>query len=310
MLREGGVGIDIRSRVEANPDAYPPSVVAAVKANADATTYSTGGGAMMALAGVVEPVTEQSVLGAFPIRVSVNQPVLIATRIAASTVSEGAAKGIASFTADPAVQERAKVAAQVVLSLEFARVRGAVAVVERQLVAGLVRGVNAEVANLLLGHAQTMSASGSDAAAVLADLAGAAALVGAGASSELVLVVAPEVAPRLALMSANGAPAFADMSANGIGSIQGIRAFVADSLSGSPATALVVDVSRVAIAADETTLRASRHGNVAMSDDGTGQPSYNLWQRNSIAEIAERLFSLSLESTTGSSPVAAIDGAW
>ena len=297
------------------------NVQALVKAASDVAelTAENTPGLVSAAAPFLEAIANASILDRWLADGVVTMPyappgpsALIATQIVAGgAVSEAAPKPVGELhLAENLV--RSKAAVLVVMSQELARTPRGGPAAEQQLRASLVSALNSAVADMLLAEyaLTTLTASGSTAADVLADLGDAASALGATDRSRLYLLVSPDTLLRLAFMAGTSGPAFLDLGATG-GAIQSVPVLAAASLGGSsPVTALLVDGARIAVADGGLALSTATHASLELDDSPSGPAVFNLWQRNCVGLRAERPFAIGAGADTSSSPAVAITGAW
>jgi hypothetical protein len=163
----------------------------------------------------------------------------------------------------------------------------------------------------------SVNSAGVTAANVAADLAGAAALMDTHERTRLQLLVPPARHTSLALKTdTTGAFAFPDLVIGGIGTLAGgIAVMPCAALTASNA-ALLVDLSKLAMAADVITLDASREASLEMLDGGssqsaltgTGASLVSMFQTNSSALRANRIIGIEKLHSDAAVEIAAL--AW
>jgi hypothetical protein len=314
MLRSNGHGGDMKMLAEKSPS-LPSAAQLVIRAATNPTVLdaNTQGFASVSAAFIesVGTLDAVSFLARAGVAMPLTGPVTFIVAIeGGAEVAEGAAKPTRNFTSSAATIQRAKRAALVVLSMEFSLTPHGMRLAQSELGKAVVRGGNDALAALLSAGAPSIAASGSDAAAVLADLGNATIAAGVGAGARLMLIVSPDTALRLAFMGDAGGQAF-DMAPDGTGQVAGVPVYVAPELGGSsPGDALLVDGSRIAIEDGGLQLSVVRHANVALDDAGSGDATHSLWQHNQIGLRIERRIALAYTADTSSAPACLITGGW
>jgi hypothetical protein len=313
LLARSGTGEDSLERMIENPG-VSSAVRLAVKAAVSPGTLSSAQAAaaevLAPLSGAVEQASALGPLLADGIRLpTLTVPLLIASISGGGTAAEATAKAISTTAFNLAAPVVAKAFVVSVLTAEAARTGRVGEFVVDELERRLVPKVNDTLADILESFAhQSFAASGSGPGDVLTDIATGADLLDAGVSSKLLLLVSPGTARRLKYMAtSDGALAFSEA-----GLIGDVRYYPVDGLEGSsPGTALLADLSRIAVGDDRVEVSIARHASLAMDDNpGSSAASFSLFQRNAIGVRAEQFFSIAATGDTSTSAVISIIGAW
>lgn len=226
------------------------------------------------------------------IKVASNSAVqIIAATATGSLTQEGKPKPATQFSVAAQSPSMRKVTALAVVNDEVLRSVNAQNVVEGALRGGVALGSGALLLSVLADGATSVAASGTDAAAFLADLGAALAQIKVGAGSRLFAAVAPDLLKRLALLDSDK---LLDVTVNG-GSVAGVELVPDDSIEvdSSGSTITVFDASRVLLADEGVAVRASREAALEL-DDAPSDPTnagaivHSLFAENRTALLAER----------------------
>jgi HK97 family phage major capsid protein len=230
--------------------------------------------------------------------------------------AEGAAKAVSSVSLDADDLPILKAILLFVTSEELLRME-----MPQGLFAAEVRnGIAAETDRVLLSRivdtsTPAIAASGSTAAAFLADLSAAVAALSISARSRLFLIVDPLTAATLALMpDGSGGLAFPDVSAEAGGLIGGVQIVPSGGIqrdTSGPTSLVLVDAAKLAAAGGSIIVDASAQASIEMETSPANSPSaatvfQSLWQQNKVGFRAERYFAV---ARLRDSAVATITGA-
>jgi HK97 family phage major capsid protein len=228
--------------------------------------------------------------------------VVVTSGATASQQGEGAAIPVSAMALATAEIPEHSVAGLVVVSNETLLGPSGATVLASAIRNALAAAQDAAfIPGLIDSSTPTVSGSGSTAYAIGADLSSAADEMALHAGSKLLLVVTPDTYARLALKTtADGAFAFPDLAIGGVGTIAGsITVMPCAALpagDSSTTTAMLIDISKVAVGADLVLLDGSRQAALQMAGDptanaltGTGSSIVSMFQNNCSALKATRL---------------------
>lgn len=225
-------------------------------------------------------------------RVTINSSAYVGT-----ITAQGAPKPVGRLTLNAAgILEPVKATAIVVLSDELLRLASQSLFMNELRTAVVAASDAAFITAVVDSLTPSVTASGNDAAAFLADLRAAAAELHINSRSRLFLLADANTVLNLSLLSANGARAFPDLAVNG-GDIAGVTVIPTEAITGSTAgesTLLLVDAQQIAGESETITLDSSRQAVVELNDAPTAPGAativQSLWQSNLTALIAHRWF--------------------
>jgi hypothetical protein len=266
-LAVGGVGAEATAKANRAND----RVLQVVKAAVAAGSLDNGDSALAAFADVSGAwLAALRTAGVFDAMVADMIPAPMLQRFAASTttyawgeVLEGAGIPLARLTldgADPLLPRR--VAAIMVITAELARSSDAAALIDRELRAGVVAGVDQAFLAALLAAVTPAASAGNR----VDDIDTLLAAVPLGAGSRPYFIFAQDVGKRLATERSSDVRLWPEMTPLG-GSIVGVPALVTDRLAAG--TGLLVDAAAIAANAGEVLLDISSAASVEMSDTPT-----------------------------------------
>jgi HK97 family phage major capsid protein len=213
--------------------------------------------------------------------------------IAADRVAEGAPTPVTHLALTHLVPKERKVAAIVVASKELLKVAPLVAesLLSAELKASIVSGTDKDFLATIIAATTPTAASGTTAAAVLADLKSMLATMTINATSKLFLVVRPEAAASLAVMAGSSTEfAFPQMTPTG-GAIAGMTVLVSDQLPSG--TAVLADATAITAYSGTITIDASENVTIQLNDTPDNPSTaatlmQSMWQRDSTAIKADR----------------------
>jgi hypothetical protein len=219
--------------------------------------------------------------------------VAVTSTITGMSLAEQDIKPIGRLSLSASDLEVSKAAAQVVVTEELLRTEGAATFLEVQLRIAVIAATDAKFLSLITAGATSIPASGSTAAAAIADIASLLQAVGSGSGSQLYLVTTASIAKRLATLSASGgARTFPDATVTG-GSLAGVPIVVSD---GAGAGQIVLaDATGIAAAQEGARVDFTAQGAVQMDSAPDSPPTaatnmIGLWQNDMRAIKVERFF--------------------
>jgi hypothetical protein len=223
-------------------------------------------------------------------------PAIIGSAVAGRNAEAGL-KSISSLSISQGDLELFNVAGLVYLSTELARVLK-LAVLNGELSRAVSAAADLEVLQALL--AETGIVSQASTGDPVVDIRNALAVMPLTAASKVFVLAHPNVISTVALWpgDTSGSLAFAGLGILG-GEANGLTFFPTDNLpDDSPRTMVVIDVSKVATAADPIRLNVAKSATLFEGDGGATDPAISLWQRNLIGVRAERFIGVSLAQPT------------
>ena len=218
-------------------------------------------------------------------------------------------KPVSSITLGQSALERRKASTILVLSEEVVgnMSPAALAFIDAELRAAVSAGMNAGILSTVAAGLTPTTSSGTDAAAVLADVAVLLGAVGVKANSRPYLVTTSDVATQLLTMpDADGVQAFPGVTTQG-GELCGIPLLVSDEIAS--ATMMLLDASRCAGDSETITLEEARHASLVMDtapSQGAAQV-VSMFQTNSRALKAERWYGFDLLDDTAAALIDTIN---
>ena len=267
-------------------ESFCKAAVAAV----DDAVWNTGDGQLLSAAYLLELVPDNLIdevaRFAYPLPAS-NQPVVAAVGTIASEVSEGKAKPLTRITLEPTEEERAKLAAIVVLTKEVAHSpeRDAESLIRRLLRDAVLKASNEALMSRL---PKVSAAAGANALASLSN-----GLAAAARSSGYVVAATPAIVRELALGSDGR------MGINGGELLPGVVIRPALEPSSGGPDLVVIPASTLALRDYGLDIRSSGHATLEMQDTPTmssapavGAQMVSLFQTNSTGLLVERMFVL------------------
>jgi HK97 family phage major capsid protein len=243
-----------------------------------------------------------------------------ATDVSAAAVGEGLAKPLGALTLGNGTLQERRAAVIVAVSNDILRFNTAAGLLENSLRTGVSSAVDKIFVDALIAGTSPLTASGTAASDVLFDLRRLMDSTGSGSNSRFHLIVGPGVARRLATMATTAGNTAFQMTVNG-GTIAGVSVHVSDTLT---TAALLVDANALVASADAVSIRMSQHASLEMSDapgmavaqgsppapaPPAGSPPSGLvsmFQTNSTAILAERVFGFSLLRATAAQSLSGI----
>jgi HK97 family phage major capsid protein len=282
----------------------PTSVRTILKAAVAGSDLSEAEGFPGLVAAFSDSLASRSVFDAVlssAVRVPFGTPVLSASTAAVgSLVAEGEAKPVSRLSLAADSIERLKASAICVVTDQQAEAapRLTMSFISRELRRAAATAVDGAFLDGLAADLTPIVSTGP-----AEDLAALLAAVSLGADSRLVLAVAADVAAQMATITDGGAFLHPGMTPLG-GTAAGINVVVSDALDAG--TALLIDASGVAVAADPFELDIARHASIAMDTEPTmasasGSPpaptaasQVSMWQVDASAVRMERWFGYKL----------------
>jgi hypothetical protein len=240
--------------------------------------------------------------GAFR-RVPLKTKLSVTTAAAVGSVAgESKTKLISRLSLSAPTLEPRKSSCIVVITEEIAKSASAAAIqlLGDELRQGVARATDADFLDSITTNddVETITATGSDLTAFLADLNLALAIIEVSNTSRLYLIAPPRIVKALALMRGSaGSPAFPELGIQG-GNVAGIAVVPSDALSSD---IVLLDAQQVAADSSVVTLDDSGQSSLQIDDapsDGA-TTTIDLWQHNLMALRAERWFGTELLRSNG-----------
>lgn len=218
-------------------------------------------------------------------------------------------KPVSSITLGQSALERRKSSSILVLSEEVVGNMSPAALefIDGELRAAVSSGMNTGILSTVAAGLTATGSSGTDAAAVLADIAVLLGAVGMKANSRPYLITTPAVATQLLTMpDADGTQAFPGVTTAG-GELCGIPLLVSDEIAAG--TMMLLDASRCAGDSETITLEEARHASLVMDtapSEGAAEV-VSMFQTNSRALRAERWYGFDLLDDAAAALIDSID---
>jgi hypothetical protein len=213
-------------------------------------------------------------------------------------VDEGALKLVHEMEFGADTLDFRKASAMVIVSDELMRLANTEGLIEAELRAGVVGATDRDFLAKLIAATTPVASSGS----VLEDLATLFATVETGSASRWYFVIPVEAAAQLATTpSLTNGQAYPDMGPTD-GRLGAIPVLTSDQLTN---TAVLVDASVIAAAAEGLTVQVASHGTVDLNNGESPSQPVSLWQKNLKGILVERFWDATV---LRSSRVASLSG--
>ena len=221
--------------------------------------------------------------------------IVISTAVAgANTASEGTPRPVKKLSLAAGMLEPVQAAAIIVISQELAAsaASGSQQLLSSELRAAVAAATDVAFINIVTDSIVAITSAGPDADDVRTDLAALLSAITIGANAKLYLLMTPEIAKALAVMSTATGDAAFEMTPTG-GTICGLTALVSDEVADG--TMILIDAAQIAVGDAGMTLDASNEATLEFNDapddpSTAGTVMQSLWQRNLTGLRAVRWF--------------------